>query len=179
MALSFPEIHDVSLLTMKWQQLEPACSSGFNLCWYPSEFAAPGRNDCAAPSVARHSRSKGVSKMKLVPCVAALAAGMLALSACEDDQVAENVYRDTTPSTTYPDQSPSPGVTTPDSTLDTLPPGAVRNPDGTIRYPDGSIRNPDGTLVSPAPGSPTDPVTTPPSITPDTTPSVPPSPPPN
>ena len=89
--------------------------------------------------------------MKLVPCFAALAAGVLVLSACEDKQMAENDYRDVPPSITYPD-SPPPMSTTPTypgSDATTIPPTA--NPD--------SPTNPDGAFPSALP-----PTNTPPTL---------------
>jgi hypothetical protein len=92
--------------------------------------------------------------MKVGLSIAAIAAGMLVLSACSDadERTAENEYRDASPSSsTYPENTPppvstTPGYPTPDPT--TIPP--TTNPDAPV--------NPDGTLppnIPPASTPPT------------------------
>jgi uncharacterized lipoprotein len=78
--------------------------------------------------------------MKLVPSIVALAAGVLVLAACSDDdeRMAENAYRDSVPSTsTYPDTAPpapstTPTYPSPDPTTipPTVNPESPTNPDG-------------------------------------------------
>lgn len=87
--------------------------------------------------------------MKLGPCIAALAVGVLVLSACEDDDVvADNEYRETTLSP-YPDSPPAMSTTPayPSTDPNTIPP--TTNPDAPV--------SPDGTLPPTIP-----PATTPP-----------------
>ena len=90
--------------------------------------------------------------MKLVPCIAALAAGVLALSACGNDEerMAENAYReaDTIPYTPSP-APPSTAPVYPNPDPNTIPP--TTNPD--------SPTNPDGAFPPSIP-----PATTPPAL---------------